>query len=205
MCAQAPGGSWSLAGRVLASQVGPHTAATATWTCSAFDARGRTTQVRHEVDGATAGNAGKRTVTYDHAVGGDPLTSSVSDSAGTVTTRVDLLGRVLVYTDVHGLTTSTDYDQAGRAHTLTTGRTAGGTVLSTQQFAFDSGGRLSQQRFNGQLIAVPSYNSAGEVATVDYPASSTAGQAGNGTSGALTRDGGGRLSSRCAGICPPDR
>jgi YD repeat-containing protein len=33
---------------------------------------------------------------------------------GTITTTVDLLGRVVSYVDVHGTRTDTSYDQAGR-------------------------------------------------------------------------------------------
>ena len=44
---------------------------------------------------------------------GDPLTSAVADSAGTVTTVVDLLGRPIKYTDVWGTVTTTSYDRGG--------------------------------------------------------------------------------------------
>ena len=43
-----------------------------------------------------------RTVTYNYAVGGNPLVTSVADAAGTITTTSDLLGRAVSYTDVWG-------------------------------------------------------------------------------------------------------
>ena len=63
-----------------------------------------------------------RTVTYDYAVGGtgDPSSTTatpssprVTDPAGTITTTVDLLGRVVTYTDVWNQTTTYSYDQPG--------------------------------------------------------------------------------------------
>src|SRR5207237_5906202 len=80
------------------------------WTCAAFDARGRVT----EQDYPAFGGEAARTVTYNYAVGGNPLVTSVADAAGTITTTSDLLGRAVSYTDVWGDTTTTTYDQAGR-------------------------------------------------------------------------------------------
>ena len=74
------------------------------WSCVSFDARGRTISKRVL---RLRGNGRPRTVTANFAVGGDPLTTSVSDSAGTVTTRIsDLLGRTVSYTDVWGTVTT---------------------------------------------------------------------------------------------------
>ncbi len=56
-------------------------------TCITYDSSGRIATK------TLPGSPTNRAVTYDHAVGGNPLASSVSDSAGTVTTVVDLLAR----------------------------------------------------------------------------------------------------------------
>ncbi|MEW6155696.1 MAG: RHS repeat domain-containing protein, partial [Actinomycetota bacterium] len=56
-----------------------------------------------------------KVVTYDYAVDGDPLTTSASEAGlGPLTTKVDLGGRPVSYTDVWGWTTTRSYDQAGR-------------------------------------------------------------------------------------------
>lgn len=104
-----------------------------------------------------------------------------------------MLGRVLEYTDIEGVTTTTAYDQAGRATTSTTRRTAGGAQISVQHFEYDSGGRLARQKLNGQVLAVPAYNSAGETTSVTYP--SGTGNGGNNSSGTLERDSTGRLKA----------
>ena len=80
------------------------------WECTTYDARDR---VVTQSFPATA-EAPERVVRTDYAVGGNPLVSSVADSFGTVTTEVDLLGRVIRYTDAVGVVTLTSYDRAGR-------------------------------------------------------------------------------------------
>lgn len=57
------------------------------WSCTSFDARGRTTST---VSSAYAGTAA-RTTTSSYAVGGDPSKVSVSDPAGTITTLAGTL------------------------------------------------------------------------------------------------------------------
>ena len=79
-------------GRVVASTVATER------TCVWYDSKGRVSAKRFA---AFSGEA-LRTATYDYAVGGDPLTTRVSDSAGAVTTTVDPLGRTVAYTDVWG-------------------------------------------------------------------------------------------------------
>jgi YD repeat-containing protein len=107
------------------------------------------------------------------------LTTSVGDSAGTITTKVDLLGRVVSYTDVWGKVTTTAYDQAGRV-TQTSGP---GGVLGTD---YQADGRVDAQRRGGSVIADPAYNAVGEITGVSYPAAPTG--VGNGTSLAVVRD-----------------
>ena len=82
----------------------------ADWSCVDYDERGR---IKARVVTGAAGTD-ERLVTYDYAVDGNRLKTSVTDPAGTITTTVDLLGRVVRYEDVaHSVTTSA-YDQAGR-------------------------------------------------------------------------------------------
>lgn len=125
------------AGRVVEATVAGST------TCSTYDGRGRPLTVVYPAHANTnvyppsvppappnQPDELARTVTYDYAVGGvagmandgDPRVSAVTDPAGTVTTTVDLLGRVVEYRDVWAqpgvansvLPTTYAYDQAGR-------------------------------------------------------------------------------------------
>ena len=106
------------AGLVVASRVN-----TEGWACVGYDTRGRVT--RRSVPAVGAQSA--RTLTYDHAVGGNPFVTSVTDPAGTVSTTVDLLGRVTSCRDAWGDVTTSTYDQStsGRWAVCPTPRRAG--------------------------------------------------------------------------------
>ncbi|MGW3960810.1 PA14 domain-containing protein [Amycolatopsis sp. NPDC005003] len=134
------------------------------WSCLSYDARGRVLQQTHPANPA----AGPRTVTHDHAVGGEPLTTSFGDYTGTVTTRTDLLGRVVQYTDVNGTDTTTSYDQAGRVV-----RTASDPSLSNDPprvtvTTYDDAGRVLTVQVDGTTQAVNTYDSGGDLASVVY-------------------------------------
>lgn len=164
------------AGRVVASR--QSSAAAVPWTCATFDGRGRPASlVVPAFDGQPA-----RTVTSNYAVGNNPLVTSVTDAAGTIETTMDLLGRVVTYTDVWGTVTTTSYDQVGRPFQSVTkpATTVATTVLST----FDAAGRLATQKIDGVTVATPAYSAAtGETVSVAY---------GNGTSlSRMARDGSG--------------
>lgn len=161
---------YDVLGRVVATRIG-----TEAWSCTTYDARGR---VKSRSFPAFGGEPA-RTVTHDHAVGGDPLTTSVTDAAGTITTRVDLLGRVASYTDVWGKTTTTTYDLAGRV-TQTSG--PGGQVGTD----YRQNGWVDAQRLVGDVIARPTYSAVGELDGVSYP--SGTGNRGNDTSLVVERD-----------------
>ncbi|WP_245733189.1 PA14 domain-containing protein [Lentzea jiangxiensis] len=151
------------------------------WTCTTYDDRDRVVSVKYPANGA----AGERVVTTNHAVNGDPLVSSVSDHNGTVTTKVDLLGRVIEYTDVHGVRTETKYDRAGRATTETVNLPSNPAQVITN--THDDAGRLLTVSLDGTLLAKPAYNAAGELASVVYA---------NGTSlSAIGKDGTGQVTS----------
>src|SRR5204863_8560062 len=95
--------------------VGTKRTGDATWTCTYFDARGRTTSTVFSAYGhvlnATAYDTPARTATYTPAVSGNPLVSSASDAPNMVlTSQIDLLGRTVVSTDVWGTTVTPTYE-----------------------------------------------------------------------------------------------
>ncbi|MBU3065770.1 hypothetical protein KO481_30125 [Nocardia sp. NEAU-G5] len=144
------------AGRVVASRVNSEP-----WTCTSYDARGRTTQQAFPAQG----NQPARTVTYNYAVNGDPRTTAASDSSGTVTTVVDLLGRPVSYTDANGVVTTTGYDPASRV-TSTTSTVKG--VTSTLNYTWDNASRLLTVGLDGTTVATTGYDNGGQVANVAY-------------------------------------
>ena len=163
------------AGRVVATR---HNADP--WTCLAYDARGRLTSEAVPALGAPF-NTPARTVTRAYATGlnNDPRGSTVSDPVGTVTTTVDLLGRVVSYSDVWGNNSTSAYDPAGRLSD-TSGRDG------ARHADYDPAGRLTAQRLDGATVATATYNPAGELASVAY---------GNGTAlASITRDAAGRTT-----------
>jgi hypothetical protein len=140
---------------------------TGAWTCTTYDARGRTTQVVHP---------GGRTVTTDYAAdpdgtgpaGPDPLTTTVTDPAGTITTRTDLLGRTVAYTDALGTLTTTSYDPVLGLPERTSSTPAGSTAR-VQAWTYDPAGRVETVAVAGTLVADPTWTPAGELASVAYP------------------------------------
>ena len=122
------------------------------WSCTTFDARGRTVTTSYAAYGAVAA----RTASYDYAVGGDPLTGSVSDPVGTIATTIDLLGRTVSYTDVWGTLTTPSYEaQTGRVLSVTTA--ISGAASSTQTFEYDLDGNVELVTLDGTTIADPHY------------------------------------------------
>ena len=178
-------------GRTVAARYGTKNGAVFTmdtaWTCTTYDARWRPISVSIPARGTQPA----RTVTTTFNVGGNALVSSVSDPAGTITSTVDLLGRIVSYSDVWGKTSTTAYDPlTGRVPSM-----SGPSGL--HEYTYDRGGRLTQQKLDGNVIAVPTYlppGNANEHAldSVSYPAG--AGNAGNGSSGTLGRNTNGALT-----------
>ncbi len=149
------------------------------WTCTAYDDRDRVVSVKHPA----SASAGERTVTTNHAVNGDPLTTSVTDHEGTVTTRVDLLGRVVEYTDVNGVRTQTRYDQAGR---VTSERVVPPNPADAPQeitYTYDDAGRLRTVTLGTTVLATATYDAAGELASVTYANGSSLAAVGRDTAG----------------------
>jgi hypothetical protein len=96
--------------------------------------------------------------------------------------------------DVWGAVTTTHYvDPLGRVDTTTT--TPPGGTASTLGFSYRDDGQLATETLDGLLLAQPSYDTAGELASVSYP--SGTGNAGNGTSlSAIGKDTAGRPTAQ---------
>ena len=142
------------AGRVVASRYN-----TDPWTCVTYDERGRATQT---IIPAYAGNP-MRTITNDYLVDDNPLITSISDSEGTITTEVDLLGQVVRYVDATGSTTTNTYDAFGKL----TSRTS---IVGTETFTYDNYDRPTTYKLDGATFASISYDSYGRVQSIQYPA-----------------------------------
>lgn len=150
------------------------------WTCTSFDDAGRVATVDYPQSPIAAiGFMPARTVTYDYTVGGNPNVVSMSDWVGTITTSSDWGGRTVSYRDVWGLTTSTGYDDLGRT---TSTSNIGGTV----GYSYGTDDQVTQSTFNGDIVAVPTYDTLSRVSGVAYPTGS--GKVGNGTSGEFKFD-----------------
>lgn len=167
---------YDAAGRIICSWINSDYT-----TKTTYDSRGRVA-TKYIPDGPSSPTG--RLVTYNYAVGGDPLTTSVNDNVGTLTTVNDLLGRDTSYTDRYFRTTAYLYDRVGRQ----VESSSWGDVRKTE---YDSRGRISAQRAGHDQpsalpVAIPTYNSASEMTRVDYP--SGAGNAANGTSVDITYD-----------------
>ncbi|MFG2698582.1 PA14 domain-containing protein [Kitasatospora sp. NPDC048407] len=143
-------------GRAVAERAGDEG-----WTCTTYDARGRVVKKTFPAYGAKPA----RTVVTDHAVGGDPLTSQVSDENGSITTVIDLLGQEVRYTDANGVTSISTYDQVGR---LTTDTTTVKGVSSTVIYAWSDANQLTNVKLDGTIVATPGYDAATELARVAY-------------------------------------
>ncbi|WP_329467214.1 PA14 domain-containing protein [Streptomyces sp. NBC_01431] len=131
------------------------------WTCTTYDTRGRVVKKSFPAYGAKPA----RTVVTDYAVGGDPLTSKVTDENGSITTGIDLLGQEVRYTDANGVTSTATYDQVGRLIQDTT--TVKG-VSSTVAYAWNDANQLTNVKVDGTTVATPSYDGATELAGVAY-------------------------------------
>lgn len=151
------------------------------WTCTTYDSRGRTTTVAIP---AITPNAA-RTVTTTYNVGGDPRVTTITDTAGTITSTTDLLGRSVSYTDVWSKTSTTTYNQAGQP-------TGGTGVAGTFLRGFDNVGRLTTLSIDGTQYASVTYRPDNDPLNPGEPASYTYA---NGTTGAVTYDNLGRAAS----------
>ncbi|SER12773.1 RHS repeat-associated core domain-containing protein [Actinokineospora terrae] len=167
---------YDASGRVVAKSI------SGDWTCTGYDARDRQVSVAIPANGS----AGARTITTNYAVGGDPLTSSVSDYNGTITTQVDLLGRTVAYTDANGVRTETSYNQVGR---VTLEKVIPPNVADAAQEitnTYDDAGRVLTTSLGATVLATTTYDAAGEPASVSYSNGSSLNSVTKDTSGRPT-------------------
>ncbi len=144
------------------------------WTCTSYDDAGRVAQISYPAwNGQPA-----RNVTTNYSVG-DPTYTSVTDSAGAITTHTDWAGRTISSTDTLGITTTASYDNLGRV-------TSRGPAAALQGYTYGSDDQITQVTLNSQVVAVPSYDSLTRMTSVTYP--SGTGNAGNGTTGTFGFD-----------------
>src|SRR6218665_3098805 len=104
-------------------------------------------------------------------LGGDPLVGWVEDSNGRVTTRGDLLGRVVRYQDVWGTVTTTGYNDLGQPVTSTTTPPSVGGVAqagSATVLSFTVNGDLDTVTVDGVVVADAAYDSVGQLVGVRY-------------------------------------
>ncbi len=153
-----------------------------TWTCTTYDDRDRPVSVKYP---ATS-SAGERTVTTNHAVNGDPFTTSVTDNSGTVTTRVDILGRVVEYTDANGVRTESKYDTAGRVTTEKVNLPNAADAAQETSYTYDDAGRLRTVSLGATVLATVTYDSAGELASATYVNGSSLAAVGKDPAGRVT-------------------
>ena len=167
---------YDASGRVVAE------ATAGDWTCTAYDARDRVTQKTFPASASTPA----RTVTYNYAVNGDPLTTSETDPSGTITTRVDLLGRVISYTDAQGTVTTTSYDQLNRVTSSVTTPPNAADPAHTVSYTYDDAFRVLLTVLDGTSEAASSYDTAGELSSVSYANGSSLASIGKDQAGNIT-------------------
>jgi len=162
---------YDASGRVVAR------ATSGDWTCTTYDERDRV---------VTQKLPDNRTITTNYAVNSDPLITTVTDHTGTVTTQVDLLGRVIAYTDATGLRTETTYDQAGR---VTLEKVIPPNVADAAQQmtnTYDDAGRVLTTKLGTTTLATSTYDAAGGLATVAYSNGSSLSAVGKDSAGRVT-------------------
>lgn len=176
---------YDAAGRTAGEWVGPgdvsfSSIAASAWRCTTRDSRGRTVTQTWPA----FGSAPSRTVTHSYAVYGNPLINSVTDTAAigtSITTQVDLVGRLVTYVDASQQVTEVEYNRAGQ----TTARTGPQGAI---EYTYDPDtGDLVTTSVNGQPMATAHYGaSTGRLSTVDYS---------NGTMATVGYDTNGRQNS----------
>jgi YD repeat-containing protein len=153
---------------------------TDSFVCAFYDERGRTIQIR--IPGNEDGPA--RVTRFDYQTGGDPLTLSAADTAGTFTMKSDLLGRTAEIVDIYGTRTRSDYDRAGRVVRKTITPPNGPAQVVANRY--DDAGRLVEVRHGDRSMARTKFTAGGELASVDYDNGTRLARVGRDTAGRLT-------------------
>lgn len=141
------------AGRVVASRLNQDA-----WTCVTYDTRGRTL----ETSIPALGSKPARTITNVYGVGGDPFVASTSDNSGTITTKIDLLGRTIEYTDTTGSLTTSSYDTYGKLVSRT-------SILGTETYTYDVYDRPTTYELDNITFATITYDQYGRTQSIQYP------------------------------------
>jgi RHS repeat-associated protein len=177
---------------VLGRNVASKTTGDASTSCTTYDARGRVIQSTDYGKSGTAYRTVSNQYTSDGTSSGNPLITSVTESAltaagstngGTTTTTKDLLGRVVSTVDVWGTRTVNNYNRFGQ---LTSSVVTGGGGTYTSGYTYNPDGTVNTVSDGGAIIADPSYDEFGRLSSVSYP--SSGGGVGNGSSLQMTRD-----------------
>ncbi len=129
------------------------------WTCTAYDEKGRVTQViQPDINGRPG-----RTITSTYNLGGNPFHSVVTDSvAGSGEQVIDLLGRTIWSKDVWGHEYLTIYDSVGRVSTVS-------SPVGTESYTYDVYGRTTAYRLNTTTLYTITYDQHSRIASIDYP------------------------------------
>ncbi|WAP56770.1 PA14 domain-containing protein [Streptomyces sp. S465] len=153
------------------------------WTCVDYGDRGQIRAMH------VPGNdwAPARTITYDTAYGGDPLTTKASEPGDELLYTVDLLGRTVRFTDAQGIRTETVYDRAGRAVRETSTPAGDADAAQVKTVRYDDAGRKTAVALDGKTLATVSLDAGGEVERVTYA---------NGSSLKVARDAAGRITGK---------
>jgi RHS repeat-associated protein len=150
---------YDLLGRTVGTRTGDDG-----WSCVTYDTRGRVVQSTF----AAFGTADARTVTNSYAVGGDPLTASVTDPVGTLTTVVDLLGRTVSSIDVWGTVTTPTYeDRTGRVLSTSVDPAGAGATL-VKSFGYDADGKVEWIKVGDDVVADPEYAESQLLESISY-------------------------------------
>jgi RHS repeat-associated protein len=140
------------AGRIVATDVN-----SGGWSCTTYDSRGRIDTVSVPAFNGEAA----RTTSYDYAVSGNPLVSAVWDSAGAVTTTIDLLGRTVGYEDIIGDSSTYVYNTENELASIT-------SAAGEEEYEYDEYGRLTNTKFGGTTYSTVYYDQYSNVDHVAY-------------------------------------
>jgi len=133
--------------------------------CLGYDRAGRLVSV------TTSGLDARTEIALTHAVDGNPLVSSMTETEGdSITTsivEVDLAGRPIRSVDRNGIVTLTTYDRRTGGVSTTTSTPSGGAPVVTAR-AFDEFGRPTTTTIDGRVVATIDYGPLGLPSGVTY-------------------------------------
>lgn len=156
---------YDLMGRLVGTKI----TGDAGWSCVTLDARGRT--VKDVAVGASGATPDTVITSYTPTASGMTTTVTGAAIAGSgnssVTTKTDLLGRVVSYTDVWGTVTTPSYEPlTSRIRSVVT--TGSGLSGAATEFTYDLDGKTTQVKYGGQVYAASSYDAQQRLAQVSY-------------------------------------